>query len=70
MKQHKKQDEFMRKLSTNYKYSGLVTLTMRFAKSKNFYGVTKDMCTKLEIKEQKNYSVIALRLALLLKEFP
>jgi hypothetical protein len=68
LKDKTESSSFLRNLSTNYKYSTLVTLSMRFAKMHNIYKLAKQIAQKNRIPEQKTYSIVALRLALIMRE--
>ena len=57
---------FMRTLNTSYKYSCLITLTMNLAKSQKLYEFSKKIAKKNNVKPKKNYSVVLLRIGLLL----
>lgn len=59
---------FMRTLKTNYKYSCLVTLTMNLTKKYDLYNFSQRYAKRNGIKLQKNYSIILLRIGLLLKK--
>ena len=60
-------NSFLRALDTNLKYSGLVTLAMNLSKEKNVYEVTNHLAEAEGVCLQKNYSVVILRIAYLLK---
>lgn len=60
-------NSFLRALDTNLKYSGLVTLAMNLSKERNVYDVTNQLAEVEGVRLQKNYSVVILRVAYLLK---
>ena len=55
-------------MNTDCNYSVLSTLLMRFLKEKNIYWASRDLAKKMGVKEEKNYSIIVLRLAFFLSE--
>lgn len=67
MSSHSVNNSFFRALETNLKYSGLVTLAMNLTKERNVYDVTNHLAEVEGVCLQKNYSVVILRIAYLLK---
>lgn len=61
-------ERFKRKLKTNYNYSILVTLSMNLARMHSLHQIIDRIAHRNEIKTQKNYSIVVLRLALLMRE--
>lgn len=57
-----------RRMNTDCNYSVLSTLLMRFLKEKNIYWASRDLAKKMGIKEEKNYSIIVLRIAFFFSE--
>lgn len=59
--------KFERTLKTNYKYSCLATLCMTICKEKGLYNLSRKIAKFASIGLQKNYSIILLRLCLILR---
>lgn len=58
----------LKRMRTEIKYSALTTMTMWLLKSNNLYTISEATAKLAQIKRQKNFGIIALRLAILLRE--
>lgn len=61
-------DQILKRMRTEVKYSALTTMTMRLLKANNLYDLSKATAKTAQIKNQKNFGIIALRLAILFAE--